>query len=153
MAKALKFLLGLVIVVIAAFAALSYFGGTSLGASNPISVVKNSAIDAAIDNSGIKEKIESSLRGNADTIANATGLSETQVNAAIDDLDISDWKSTDLPDDAVVTNTYNGNYGGTEAALTTYEDPSYVTITANDQNVTLAVPESAQSYEQYLQYL
>lgn len=153
MAKALKVLLGIVVVGALAFAGLSAFGLSQSDSSDPISSIKNNVTDTVIDQSGIKEDIESALRSNASSIASATGLSESQVNTAIDDLDIEDWKCTNLPSDAEVSNTYNGNYGGTEATITTYEDPSYVTVTANDQNVTLSVPASAQEYVQYLQYL
>lgn len=157
MVKALKFILGLVIVAVVAFFALSFFSASQLGSTassaDPISNIRNAATNAVIDQTGIKEKVESYLHSNASTIASNTGLTESQVDTAIDNLDISDWSATTLPDDAVSTGTYNGNYGGTEATITTYEDPSYVTITANDQNVTLAVPSSAQSYLQYLEYL
>jgi hypothetical protein len=153
MAKIMKRLLIAILIFVGLFAALCLYSTTQLGNANPISGITNAVTNAVIDQSGIKDKIESALRDNASTIASSTGLSESQVNKAIDDLDIQDWTATDLPSDATVAETYNGNYGGTEATVTTYDDPSYVTVTADDQEVTLSVPESAQQYVSYLQYL
>ena len=44
-------------------------------------------------------------------------------------------------------------YSGTDATITTYDDPSVVTVTAMGQDITLAVPDSAQSYLPFLSYL
>ena len=45
------------------------------------------------------------------------------------------------------------SYSGTDATITTYDDPSVVTVTAMGQDITLAVPDSAQSYLPFLSYL
>lgn len=153
MGKVIKRLAITVLAIVAAFAVLCIFSSTQLGNANPITGITTAIQNQALDNLGIKGKIDSTLRNNKEAIANYTGMSESQVDDMIDNLDIQDWNATQLPSNATVANTYNGNYGGTEATITTYDDPSYVTVCANDQNITLSVPESAQSYLSYLQYL
>lgn len=153
MALVMKRLLAGILIIIGLVAALCFYSTTQLGTENPVKGITNAITNAAIDKSGIKDKIESTLRDNVDTIAANTGVSTSRVDKAIDDLDIQDWRATDLPSSATVAETYHGNYGGTEATITTYSDPSYITVTANDQNVTLSVPASAQEYLPYLQYL
>lgn len=153
MGKVIKRLAVTVLAIVAAFAVLCIFSSTQLGNANPITGITTAIQNQALDNLGIKSKIDSTLRNNEEAIANYTGMSESQVDDMIDNLDIQDWNATQLPSNATVANTYNGNYGGTEATITTYDDPSYVTVCANDQNITLSVPESAQSYLSYLQYL
>lgn len=111
------------------------------------------AANAALDASGLKTRAESALRENASKIAAKTGMSEDEVNSAIDQLDISSWTVTMLPSDASATGSFQTTYAGTSATVTTYADPSYVTVNAMGQDVTLAVPESAQGYAWYLSYL
>ena len=72
----------------------------------------NAATNAAIDASGIKSKAEDTLYANASDIAAQTGMSEEQVNQAIDNLDINNWSVTSLPNDAKETGTQAVNYGG-----------------------------------------
>ena len=103
--------------------------------------------------SGLKSKAESALRGNTDRIAEATGMSSSQVDAAIDALDIQSWEVTSLPEGAEKTGSANVSYSGTDATITTYDDPSVVTVTAVGQDITLAVPDSAQGYLPFLSYL
>lgn len=113
----------------------------------------NAATNAAIDASGIKSKAEDTLYANASDIAAQTGMSEEQVNQAIDNLDINNWSVTSLPNDAKETGTQAVNYGGISAEVTTYEDPSYITVSAEGQTFTLEVPNSAQDYLSLLGYL
>ena len=75
------------------------------------------------------------------------------VDAAIDALDIQSWEVTNLPEGAEKTGSANISYSGTDATITTYDDPSVVTVTAMGQDITLAVPDSAQSYLPFLSYL
>lgn len=123
-------------------------GGSSLG-----STLGTGVANTLLDISGVKEHIDETLRDNADTIANATGLSADQVTAAIDQLDITSWSATTLPDDAVATGSFETTYRGVDATVTTYADSSYVTVNALGQDITLAVPESAQAYVSLLSYL
>ena len=92
-------------------------------------------------------------RRELETIAAATGLTEGQVNSMIDQLDISSWSVVALPDDAVATGSFETTYQGAAATVTTYRDPSYVTVSALGQDLTFAVPASAQGYVGYLAYL
>lgn len=114
---------------------------------------KNAAANAALDVSGLKSRAAEALENNRDRIAEATGLPAEQVDAAIGALDIESWEVTSLPADASKTGSANISYGGTDATITTYDDPGVVTVNALGQEITLAVPESAQDYLGYLGYL
>ena len=115
--------------------------------------LENTILNGAIDASGIKGAAEDALRGNVPEIAAATGMTEQEVEAAIDRLDSSSWSVTDLPAGASPTGTIDTSYQGANATVTTYADPSYITVDTLGQSVTLAVPESAQGYISYLGYL
>lgn len=109
--------------------------------------------NAALDASGVKSSIDEALRSNVERIAAATGLSNDQVETAIDELAIESWSATTLPGGASVSGTFSTSYRGASATVTTYADPSYITVEAYGQNLTLAVPESAQQYLSLLAYL
>ncbi len=146
-------LAGVLAVVVIALGVFSVLGNTVLADVPFIQSMKNSAANAVIDSTGVKGKLDSALRSNASSIASATGLSESQVNGAIDQLNIQSWSVTSLPSNAQRTGSFSTNYGGTQATVTTYSDPSYVTVNAAGQDVTLSVPSSARSYVGYLGYL
>lgn len=155
--KGLAIALSAIVIALGAFTLL---GNTLLKDSPIMDAIEeatggagNAAANLALDASGIKGKAESALRENVSSIAAATGMSESQVEAAIDNLDISSWQVTSLPDDARATGTSNVTYQGVDAVLTTYDDPSYVTVETHGQRVTLAVPASAQRYVPLLGYL
>ena len=157
--KIIKAFIGLIaafILVIAVFGILPQLGmkGPFENFQNPLAGLfeggKNAAANAALDVSGLKSKAES---GNTDRIAEATGMSSSQVDAAIDALDIQSWEVTSLPEGAEKTGSANISYSGTDATITTYDDPSVVTVTAMGQDITLAVPDSAQGYLPFLSYL
>lgn len=116
-------------------------------------MIGNGVANAALDASGVKGQIDSALREHASDIAAATGMSESQVTAAIDQLDIDSWNVATLPADASVAGTFDTTYQGASATVTTYADPSYVTVDALGQELTLSVPDSAQSYVSLLSYL
>lgn len=149
--------------VAAAVVALGVLSGlcNTLLAGSPITQMlsgagqslENTILNGAIDASGIKGAAEDALRGNVPEIAAATGMTEQEVEAAIDRLDISLWSVTDLPAGASPTGTIDTSYQGANATVTTYADPSYITVDTLGQSVTLAVPESAQGYIAYLGYL
>ena len=109
--------------------------------------------NAALDASGVKSSIDEALRSNVERIAAATGLSNDQVETAIDELAIESWSATTLPEGASVSGIFSTSYQGASATVTTYADPSYITVEAYGQNLTLAVPESAQQYLSLLAYL
>ena len=109
--------------------------------------------NAALDASGVKSSMDEALRSNVESIAAATGLSNEQVETAIDELAIESWSATTLPESASVSGTFFTSYRGASATVTTYADPSYITVEAYGQDLTLAVPESAQQYLSLLAYL
>lgn len=112
-----------------------------------------SSLNTLLDVTGAKGEIESGLRSNAGVIASQLGVSEADVNSTIDSLSISDWQVASLPDGAVAAHTVPVDYNGTQAEVTLYDDSSYVTVSAYGQDVTLSVPESAQSSLRYLAYV
>ena len=116
-------------------------------------VIGTGITNAAIDASGLKGRVEDALLSNASVIAEATGMSEDQVDAAINALDIDAWSATTLPDDASESGSFTGSYQGATATVTTYDDPGYITVEAYGESVTLAIPESAQQYVPLLAYL
>lgn len=148
--RALAITLAAIVIALGVFTLLS---NTVLAGNPTIESLKTSAVNSAIDASGIKGKLESSLRAKASSIAAATGLPESTVNGMIDQLDISSWSVTTLPSDAQEIGSFSTTYQGTAATVTTYSDPSYVSVEMAGQDLTLAVPSSAQSYVSYLKYL
>ncbi len=114
---------------------------------------KASLVNAAIDASGVKNTIHQELTARTSDIAQATGMTETQVSSAINDLAIDEWTATTLPSTTTPTATYDGSNFGVDGVLTTYDDPSYVTVEAYGQTITFDVPASAQAYLPYLGYL
>ncbi len=105
----------------------------------------SNATNAAIDASGLKTKVNDYLESHTAAIAQSTGASQTQVNQAVADLNIESWTATTLPSTAVAESTQSFTAADTDVSVTSYTDPSYVTVSALGQNVTLSVPESAQS--------
>ncbi|MEE0705106.1 MAG: hypothetical protein UCH28_01835 [Adlercreutzia sp.] len=160
MNKIIKALVGLIFVFILAvgvFGILPQLGLESPWANNPLSSLfeggKNAAANAALDASGLKSKAATALQNNRENIAAKTGMSVEQVDAAIDALDIESWEATTLPEGATETGSSSISYGGTDATITTYDDPSVVTVDAYGQSMTLSVPADAQDYLPYLAYL
>lgn len=154
MGKVVKIIFGLLAVVIVAVIGVGIISGSPGNfLSNFANNAKNSAANAALDISGLKSQASQALESNKDKIASATGLSADQVDTAIDALAIEEWEVTSLPDDVQSTGSFSGNYSGVNGTITTYDDPSYVTVEAGGQTVTLSVPESAQDYLPYLSYL
>ncbi len=125
-----------------------------LGKNNPVTTViddsKIALTNSAIDATGIKARAQEALEANSERIADATGLPLATVNEAIDALNIESWQVAALPRGVVETGTTNVDYGGITADVTTYDDPSVVTVDAYGQSVTLAVPEESQQYVRYL---
>lgn len=118
-----------------------------------INQARPAMVNTALEATGVKSQAENALRSHAADIAAATGLSEEQVNSAIDDLGISSWTAIELPAGAQETGSSSVSYQGVDATVTTYADPTYVTVDALGQTATLSVPESAQQYLPLLSYL
>ena len=160
--RIIKAFIGLIfafIVVIGVFGILPQLGIGSPFANleNPFSGLleggKNAAANAALDATGLKSKAATARQNNREKIAEKTGMSVEQVDAAIDALDIESWEATTLPEGATETGSSSISYGGTDATITTYDDPSVVTVDAYGQSMTLSVPAGAQDYLPYLAYL
>lgn len=153
--KALGICTGAIIVVVAGAACVFAITPQATNAS-PLEAAANSAktavVNQAIDASGVKNAVEDSLMAHAHDISSITGISTTQVQNVIEGLDIDDWQAVTLPADAAATATISGSAAGVPASLTTYSDPSYVTVSAYGQNIDLAVPASAQQYLPLLTY-
>lgn len=153
MARIIKLFVGLIAVLIAGIIGITALSGAEDVLSDAASSAKNTAMNAALDASGVKDRVQSALESHVDDIAAATGLSTAAVERGISDLAVQDWQVTDLPDDSQKTGSYSGSAAGIDGTLTTYADPSYVTVDAYGQNLTLSVPASAQPYLEYLSYL
>lgn len=154
MKKVLGVFLGLIGLIIVGIVGVFAFSGTQAGPLSDIANnAKNAATNAAIDVAGVKDKAKGALESNKSKIAAATGMTEDQVDAAIQDLDIDGWQAATLPNDATATNTISGSASGVSGTITTYDDPNYVTVEAYGQTVTLEVPASAQDYLPYLAYV
>ncbi len=159
MMRILKKIATVLAVVLVLAIAFCLFTGTLSGKGNknnfgnPLDALRTNAVNAAIDASGVKTKVQNALESNAELIAQKTGMSESEVLSSIDNLDIQNWTATSEPEGAAQTGSYNVNAQGTNATITTYDDPNYVTVDALGQRVTFQVPASAQGYEGYLGYL
>ena len=149
MKKVLGALLALLAVVVLVGVGVVVFSNTSLGpVSDAAQGAKAAVANAAMDATDLKGQVKSAIDERKDDIAAATGLTADQVDALVAELDIDSWQAAALPAGAVESGTVDGSYAGIDG--TTYDDPGYVTISAYGQNVTLAVPESAQAYLPYL---
>ena len=156
MKKFFKTFGGVLMGIVVVFGILSVLCSTLLAGTPLASTLQQlgggagaTAANVALDASGIKGKLDSELRSHAGDIAAATGLSEDIINQ----IDISSWSVTTLPADATVAGSFQTSYQGTNVTVTTYTDPSYVSISPWGQTITLAVPESSQTYVSYLSYL
>ena len=143
----------LLVAIIAAAAMFVLYGSETLPLNGVIDKVANTTTNAAIDVTGVKERVDSALRENAGRIAEKTGLPESQIEGIIDDLDVRSWEATSLPDDAVAQGSAQLSYGGLSGIITTYDDPSVITVDAGAGAVTLKIPSSAQGYIGFLEFL
>lgn len=160
-AKAVITLVAVVVIIGALFLATGMVSHNSSSAAasrasqtaSPLDQARNSALNAIINASGVKGKLQSELESSVPQISAATGLSTQQVQSGIDALDVNDWEVVSEPATATETGSYPVNANGMNATVTTYDDPSYVTVDAYGQRATFAVPNSATSYTQLLGYL
>ena len=152
MIRLAKTLIGLALVAVVGIGAFSLFSQSGFF-GDAVDQAATSVTNAAIDASGIKETIQNALDANAESIASALGVSVQDARDMISNLDVASWQATSLPSDAQASGSYSASFDGTSANITTYEDPSYITVEAYGQSLTLSVPESAQEYVPYLAYL
>lgn len=153
MKKVRRIIIGAVALVVLLVAVVVLLPQT-LGEDHPVSQAidegKVAAANAAIDASGVKSRAQEALEANAEVIAQRTGLPLKVVDSAIESLDIESWQVATLPSNAQPTGTFDIEYNGMAADVTTYTDPSIVTVVMYGQEVTLAVPEKSQPYLRYL---
>ena len=119
-------------------------------AKSVIDDAKIAATNAAIDVSGIKGRISDTLESYKDDFIASTGVPESVADAIIEDIAIDDWQAAILPENVYEIDTIDGTPYGIEGTITTYDDPGYITVNTYGQNITLAIPESAQDYLPYL---
>ena len=146
-------IVGIAMIAIAGAAVALVLTGGCSGQAHPLEDVKNNAVNFAIESSGIKDKVDAKLRSEAGVLAEELGIPQSVVNEMVDEIDVKNWQATTLPADAVETGSFDVDIEGTPTTVTTYEDPSIVTVNAYGQSVTMAVPESAQEYTSMLKYL
>ena len=150
--RRILFLALLLSAIAAAIFAYAMTGGCTSSTVNPLNNAKNGAINAALDATGVKEQIDSELRNRAGAVAAEYGISQAVVDDVVDSLAITEWKATELPKGVEMTGTYTVTDNAASTTITTYDDPSVVTVDMYGQSVTLSVPESAQAYVPYFQY-
>lgn len=130
-----------------------YTGIISALVPESFSAGKNAGINAVLDATGVKDSINDYLYSNAGSIASQVGMSEDEVDNTISNLDIPSWKAASLPDGATESASRSVSYEGNDVQITTYQDCPYVTVSAMGQDLTLSVPESAQSSLYLLDYV
>ena len=123
------------------------------GFENAVGGAKDGAVNAAIDASGIKTRVQSALDSNVDRIAEATGIPADTVQSAVSAINVEDWQATTLPDSAAETGSFSGSAMGGDGTVTLYDDPGYVTVEAYGQEITFAIPPDAQDYLAYASML
>lgn len=154
MRKLLKALFSLAALAIVAALAIAALSNTAAGpVKDAADTAKNAAANAALDASGLKSQAQSALEAQAPAIAEASGLPLSTVEAGIDALSIETWQAASLPDDAQPVRSFDAAALGGEGTVTTYADPSYLTVEAYGQSLTLQIPESAQESLGYLAFL
>ncbi len=141
------------IVVAFLFMGIAYFAYRPASAPGPIDTARDGAVNTFLDVSGFKTRLDTELHDKASLLAERTGIPEESIIEVADGLQIKEWKVATLPKSAVETNTQSIESETISAKLTTYEDPTLVTITAYGIPITLEIPESAQPYLQYEEIL
>lgn len=146
MKKAVGIFAGLLVAVIAVGIGIIALSNSSLGpVSDAAQQAKAAAANVALDVTDVKGQLKNTIDDNKGAIAAATGLTPEQVDEAVANLAIESWEAATLPADANATGTYDASSLGVDGSITTYDNPGYVTLTALGQDITLAVPESAQT--------
>lgn len=141
--------LGRAVVTVAAIAALFGAGAYYLGTQTD--VFGDAMANALIDSGVLAGQLEDALRDNEERIAQELGMSVEQVDALVDDLDVGSWEAADVPAGIQPARTVSLNRAGTRVSATVYDDPSYVTVNAGGQEVTLHVSPAASELLRNLQ--
>ena len=144
---------GIAFILIAAIAVAAVVSSNSAQYARPLDNFTNGSLNTLIDITGVKGHVDSTLRQKTGELAEQLGISQSAANEMVDSLAIQDWRVTTLPADAVETGTSAVKAGNVDAAITTYEDPSLITVGAYGLSLTLEAPESAQIYTPFLRYI
>ena len=109
-------------------------------------LVQTQATNAILNSGVVNSQIENAIRSHESAIAEQLGISTEQVDAIVDDLDISDWQAVEKPSGLTESDNLSFDYEGMSVDATLYDDSEYVTVNVDGQEATLQVPESAQKY-------
>lgn len=105
----------------------------------------------------LREKADKLLDKAIDQAGKAgTVVKDAAAKAALEELQksgIAGWKAIDLPATAVKSHEIDGSQYGFDVTITLYADSSYITLTSNDGDVTLQVPEKRRNAIKYLYVL
>lgn len=156
MAKTMRNVVIACIALIAIAAGLSVLvltGGCSNSASDPLAQTRADLVNAALDATGVKDRLDTELRAHAGELAEQYGVPAEMADAVVDTINVKEWQAVPLPEDAVETARFTVDADGTPIEITTYEDTSIVTLGAYGQEATFEAPESAQPYTPFLRYL
>lgn len=84
------------------------------------------------------------LRSNAPRIASNSGITETEVLAAIDDMNIETWKTTTLPAGAIESYSVSIATNNGDATMTAfkYDESEFLQVSNDNDCFTLSIPES-----------
>jgi len=141
--KALGIVLGIVLVLALAFCGYVYY---RTGAAPWTASPKTLAANAALKSVDLGSVVDAQVDAHRSEIAATLGVSEDQVDEAVQQLDVSSWQVVDQPSGLTAVGTYDTTYQGQPVTLTLYDDPGYVSANMGGTDLTFAVPESAQSY-------
>ena len=156
MAKTMRniVLVGIALILVAAgLSAAVMMGGCNASPAGSFEEARAGAINAVMDATGVKSQLDEEIRARAKEAVAQYGMPQTLADEIVDTLAIEDWEATALPENATETSNFTVDVQGNAIEVTTYDDESVVTLGALGQNVTFAVPESAQPYMHYVPYL
>ena len=125
--------LAIVFILLAGVACL---GLVMCSSETPFEGMRTATINGILDRSGAKERLEAEMYAHADDVAESAGIPVELVNTGIELLNVTEWKAVDLP----------AEYRDQQVTLTTYDDPSLVTLGIWNQSVCFKVPESTQTF-------
>lgn len=158
MAKIMRRII-IVAILLIALAAAAVFALYNCSAGTPFEGLRTAALNTAIDQAGIKDRVKSALNDKATEIAESYGLPAELATAGVNALAIDEWKVVDTPTDANETNTFTFYAEGSDVRVTLYDDPSVVSIRGTDgklntygQAITFQVPETVQNVSELISY-
>lgn len=148
------------LILVAALACAAILSGGCSGAkallagtANPFASLQTAATGLLVDATDARGHIESQLYAHVDQASALTGIPASEIEAGIESLDIQDWQVVEKPAESHAAGSFSASADGVQVGITTYDDPSIVTVEAYGQEVTFEIPDSAQDYLPYLRYL